>query len=207
MGDSELDPDVTRARAFAERVERETRRFVERLVVGLGLCPFARAPWEANRVAVVVSGARSEAALLGDLGREIDRLLVASLAASEAELETTLLVHPHVLRDFEAFNAFLDEVDALLAERALEGVLQVASFHPDYRFAGAPPDDPANATNRSPWPMLHLLREASVGAAVDAHPDIESVPERNVALLRDLGTERVRALLAALRDDESDDRG
>jgi len=201
MDDAEPDPDAPRARVLARRVELETRRFVERVVIGLGLCPFARAPWEADRVDVVVSGARSEAALLGDLGRAIDRLL----ATPAAELETTLLVHPHVLGDFETFNDFLDEVDALLAERDLEGVLQVASFHPDYRFAGAPPDDPADATNRSPWPMLHLLREASVGAAVEAHPDAASIPERNVAVLRELGAERVRALLASLREDEPAD--
>jgi len=201
MDDAEPDPDAHRARMLARRVERETRRFVERVVIGLGLCPFARAPWEAGRVGVVVSGARSEAALLGDLSGEIDRLL----AAPPDALETTLLVHPHVLGDFETFNDFLDEADALLAERGLEGVLQVASFHPDYRFAGAPPDDPAHATNRSPWPMLHLLREASVGAAVDAHPDAEAIPARNVALLRELGAERVRELLASLRDDGSDE--
>ena len=183
-------------RAFEQRVERETRRFVERIVIGLGLCPFARVPWEADRVAVVVSHATGEAALLEDLAREVDRLV----AMSPEALETTLLVHPCVLASFEAFNAFLDPVDALLAERGLKGVLQIASFHPDYRFAGAPEADPANATNRSPWPMLHLLREASITAAVEAHPGADAIPERNVELLRGLGRREVQALLDGLQD-------
>jgi hypothetical protein len=184
-----------------ERALRETRRFVERVVIELGLCPFARAPWEAGRVDVVVSDATSEQALLEDLGREIDRLGQTSVET----LETTLLVHPYVLARFEDFNAFLDAAEGLLVARGQEGVLQIASFHPDYRFAGAPEDDPANATNRAPWPMLHLLREASVTAAVDAHPDAEAIPERNVALLRELGAERVQALLGGLRDDDRPD--
>jgi hypothetical protein len=204
MDDSEIDPhmhDETARRArIEERASHETRRFVERVVIGLGLCPFARAPWEAGQVDVVVSRAQTESELLEDLAGELDRLQ----ATPTEVLETTLLVHPHVLARFDDFNAFLDPAEDLLAARELEGVLQIASFHPDYRFAGAPDDDPANATNRSPWPMLHLLREASVGAAVDAHPDAAAIPERNVSLLREMAPGRVRALLDALRDADLD---
>ncbi|MDH4016438.1 MAG: DUF1415 domain-containing protein [Actinomycetota bacterium] len=181
---------------FAERVECETRRFVEGFVIELGLCPFAKAPWSEGRVEVRVSGARDEAELLADLDAEMAHLR----GAPARELETSLLVHPHVLADFAAYNDFLDLADALLRERGHEGVLQIASFHPDYRFAGAPSDDPANATNRSPWPMLHLIREASITAAIAAHPDPGGIPARNVELLRQLGPERVRALLEGLRD-------
>jgi hypothetical protein len=165
-------------------------------VIGLGLCPFAKDPWQAGRVDVCVSKARDEAGLLADLDHEMTRLL----AARPDALETTLLVHPWVLEDFAAYNDFLDLAEGLLRQRGHEGVLQIASFHPDYLFAGAPEDDPANATNRSPWPMLHLLREASVEAAVAAHPDAEAIPTRNVELLREMGAERVRALLEGLRE-------
>ncbi len=180
------------------RAERETRRFVEQVVIALGLCPFAKEPWEAGRVDVRVSDARDEEALLVDLAIEAERLL----ASAPDELETTLLVHPHVLGDFAAYNDFLDLAEALLRERGHEGVLQIASFHPDYRFEGEPADDPAHATNRAPWPMLHLLREASITAAVAAHPDASAIPERNVALLREMGSVKVARLLAGLRDED-----
>lgn len=179
------------------RAERETRRFVERVVIGLGLCPFARVPWEAGRIDIVVSAALTEAELIDDLAAQVDRLVETPAEA----LETTLLVHPRVLETFDAYNAFLDVADSLLAARGLEGVLQIASFHPDYQFAGAPEDDPANATNRSPWPMLHLLREASITEAVDSHPDAAEIPDRNIETLRGLGAREVRALLDGLRDD------
>ena len=182
---------------FELRVERETRRFVERVVIELGLCPFAREPWQAGRVDVRVSTACDEAQLVRDLDTEMRRLV----ETPPAELETTLLVHPRALGDFEAYNDFLDVAEGLLRARGYEGALQIASFHPDYRFAGAPDDDPAHATNRSPWPMLHLLREASVSAAVDGHPDAESIPDRNVEQLRAMGRERVQALLDGLRDE------
>jgi hypothetical protein len=185
-----------RAEPTLDRAERESRRFVEQVVIGLGLCPFAKEPWQAGRVAVRVSEARDVEALLVDLAVEAERLV----ASDAADLETTLLVHPFVLTDFGAYNDFLDLAEGLLRDRGHAGVLQIASFHPDYRFAGEPPSDPAHATNRSPWPMLHLLREASVSAAVDAHPDAAAIPARNVALLRELGGDRVRALLGRLRD-------
>lgn len=173
----------------------ETRRFVERVVVGLGLCPFAAAPWAERRVAIRVSRARDPDALLDDLDAEMRRLV----ETPADELETTLVVLPFALAGFDAYNAFLDRAEGLLEDRGLEGVLQLASFHPGYRFAGDPPGDPAAATNRSPWPMLHLLRESSVTHAVDRHPDSASIPARNVALLREMGPRRVDALLAGLR--------
>ncbi len=178
------------------RVERETRRFIDRVVIALGLCPFAQEPFRSGRVDVCVTDARDEATLLADLDAEMTRLVATDVDA----LETTLLVHPRVLGDFDAYNAFLDLAEGLLVERGYEGVLQIASFHPHYRFAGVPADDPANATNRSPWPMLHLLREASVSAAVALHPDAEAIPARNVERLRSLGPAAVRTLLDGLHD-------
>lgn len=194
--DPAIEARATPDPAFEERVLTETRRFVEQVVIDLGLCPFAEQPWTQGRVDVRVSTAREPAALLIDLDTEMRRLIEAPLD----ELETTLLVHPHVLGEFAPYNDFLDLTEALLRERGHEGVLQLASFHPAYRFEGAPAGDPADATNRSPWPMLHLLREASVAAAVASHPDPGGIPDRNVARLREMGADTVNALLDSLRE-------
>lgn len=169
------------------------RAWLESFVIGLGLCPFAEPVHRAGRLRIAVSDARSTAELARDLAREL-ALLVES---PPERIESSLLVHPGVLRDFGDYNDFLDVVDALLEEQALVGVVQVASFHPDYRFADAPAGDPANDSNRSPDPMLHLLREESVSRAVARHPDVASVPRRNVALLRRLGREALDERRAA----------
>jgi len=175
----------------------ETRAWVERAVIGLRLCPYAGAPHRLGRVRYACSHARDPDALVTDLADEIRRLL----ATRPETIETTLLVHPWVLRDFEAYNAFLDVADALLLALGATGALQVASFHPDYRFAGTHADDIANATNRSPHPMLQLLREASVAAAVDAGADAEAIVGANVATLRRLGAAGWDRLLAECRAD------
>ena len=173
-----------------EAVVAATRRWLERAVIGLNLCPFARAPYLKNRVRIVVSPARDEEALLLDLCEELQRLAVTG----ENEVETTLLVHPHVLDDFLAFNDFLDVADAALQEMKLEGELQIASFHPDYEFADAPLGDVANFTNRSPFPTLHLLRESSIERAVEAVDDTDAIYERNIARLREMGVAGWNAL-------------
>lgn len=138
-----------------------TRRWVERVVIGLNLCPFARAPQAEGRVRYVLTDATTEIALVDVLRRE----LLTLAAVDPAQCETTLLIHPNVLGEFLAFNDFLDVADALLGELELEGVLQIASFHPDYQFADTAPDAIENCTNRSPYPTLHLLREASIERA------------------------------------------
>lgn len=173
-------------------VLQATRAWVERAVIGLNLCPFAKAVHSKGLVRYVCSRARDSAALRDALRDEL-----ALLAATPAEqIDTTLLVHPWVLADFGDYNDFLDVADALLRELGLDGVLQVASFHPDYRFAGAAPDDPTNATNRAPFPTLHLLREASIDRAVAAFPAPEAIFEANMDTLRRLGNTGWAALQA-----------
>jgi len=168
----------------------DTRRWMEKAVIGLNLCPFAKAVAARGQVRIVASGARDEAALLAQLGEEL-----LYLRDTPAEIvDTTLVVHPHVLQDFLDYNDFLDAADGLVEELGLEGVLQVASFHPQYRFAGSGADDIANFTHPSPWPTLHLLREDSVSRAVDAFPDPDAIVERNVATLEKLGREGWREL-------------
>ena len=169
----------------------DTRRWLERAVIGLNLCPFAKAVVNKGQVRMVLSEARDEEALLAELGEELVRLR----DTPAAEVDTTLIVHPQVLGDFLDYNDFLDTADALVEELGLEGVLQVASFHPRYQFADSGPDDIANFTNRSPWPTLHLLREDSVSRAVEAFPDPDAIVERNVETLQKLGHAGWRELL------------
>ncbi|NUZ04574.1 DUF1415 family protein [Piscinibacter koreensis] len=179
------------------RVEAETRAWVRRAVIGLGLCPFAGAADARGLVRYVVSDARDIDALLDDLVAEIHRIA----DADPSSLETTLLIHPHVLNDFDDYNDFLDIADAALDELDLTGELQVASFHPDYRFADTDEDDVTNASNRSPYPLLQLLREASIERAIDSGLDTDAVVEANLETLERLGHPGWDALKAAFRRD------
>lgn len=169
-------------------------KWLQRVVIGLNLCPFARAPYAQGRVRLRVSRARDTAALLIDLVEE----LLALQATDRAVVETTLLIHPDVLADFFAYNDFLGIADECLRRLDLEGELQIASFHPDYRFADATATAIENHTNRSPYPILHLLREASIERAVESIPDADDIYRRNIETLRRLGANG----LAALMDDK-----
>ena len=171
----------------------EVRRWVELMVIGEGLCPFARAVWHKTRVVVP----RQEG-LRGCLEALQDEL-TALLETDSAALPTTLLVVPELADDFEAYLDTLAIIEAGVADAGLEGVIQVASFHPDYRFADAEDDDVGNATNRAPWPVFHLLREDDVERAIETHPDTASIPARNIAHLEALGIERIEEILARCR--------
>ena len=160
-----------------------TRLWLERSVIGLNLCPFAESVYRADRVRFRVSEQRSASALLDDLRAELRELQ----AADPLRCETTLLIHPWVLTDFIEYNDFLDVCETTIVELDLEGELQVASFHPQYQFAGTQSEDIENYTNRSPHPMLHLLRETSIERAVAAVPDTGEIYRRNIRTLRDLG--------------------
>lgn len=159
-------------------------------MIGLDLCPFARAVHARGQIRWVVTPAATPEELLADLLDELRTLA----AADPAALDTTLLIHPAVLGDFLDYNDFLAVADAAVADLGLDGVVQIASFHPRYQFAGTVPDDVTNHTNRSPYPILHLLREASVERAVAAFPDAAAIYEKNVATLRRLGLEGWRRL-------------
>ncbi|WP_442683299.1 DUF1415 domain-containing protein [Stenotrophomonas sp. JC08] len=169
-----------------------TRRWVEKAVIGLNLCPFAKAVYVKEQVRFVLSDATTPEALLEELAEELLRLR----DTPAEQIDTTLIVHPDVLTDFLDYNDFLDNADAALEALDLQGILQVASFHPDYQFAGAAADDVSNYTNRSPYPTLHLLREDSVERAVAAFPDPDVIVERNIATLDGLGVDGWNRLLA-----------
>ena len=169
-----------------------TCHWLERIVIGLNLCPFAKAVFAKNQIRYVLSEARDTQELLTGLVAELTHLQ----ATPADEVDTTLLIHPHVLADFLDYNDFLDIAEAAITELSLDGEIQIASFHPDYRFADSYADAIENYTNRSPFPMLHLLREASVERAVDAFPDAVAIVDRNMATLRRLGVDGWRLLLA-----------
>jgi hypothetical protein len=166
------------------------------VVIGLNLCPFARRVFETERIRYAVSAARDEGALLEELGRELKYL--ASCRSSE--VETTLLIHPRVLANFLDYNDFLDAAERLVGELGLQGEVQIASFHPDYRFAGTDARAVENYSNRSPYPMLHLLREASISEVAMDVNELLDIPRRNIETLRALGIERMLDRLRALED-------
>lgn len=171
-----------------------TRRWVSDVVIGLNLCPFARRVFAADLIRYVVTPAATEADLLDALSAELTTLA----ATPRATIETTILIHPNALADFFDYNDFLDSADTLIRDLRLRGVIQIASFHPQYQFAGTKPDAVENYTNRSPYPMLHLLREESV-AEVNGDPDaLQDIPARNIETLNALGRERIVALLNAV---------
>jgi hypothetical protein len=169
--------------ATDEEVAAATRAWLERAVIGLNLCPFAKSVHVRNQIRYAVSAARTPEDLLADLIAELRFLH----AADPFAIDTTLLVHPHVLGDFLDYNDFLELVDAAVEDQGLEGELQVASLHPQYQFAGTLPEDIENCSNRSPYPTLHLLREASIERAVAAFPDAGRIFEKNIETLRRLG--------------------
>ncbi len=181
--------------ATADQVVDDTRRWLERAVIGLNLCPFAKSVHVKGQVHYVVSEATGWSALLEDLEREIDALLAADIA----QRETTLLMAPRMLQDFYEFNGFLDEADRLLQRRELEGTIQLANFHPDYQFAGTEPGDVTNLTNRAPYPTLHILREESIERAAQAIPEASDIYETNKETLRRLGREGFEAVLRGER--------
>ena len=179
-----LDP------AACQDVLAATQDWLDKAVIGLNLCPFAKAVRVKNQIRFAVSDAADSESLLRDLDSELQ--LLAETDA--AQIDTTVLIHPYALADFLDFNDFLSAADALIEERELDGELQIASFHPHYQFAGSGPDDIENYTNRSPYPILHLLREDSIERAVAAFPDAADIYERNMALLQNLGHAGWRAL-------------
>lgn len=173
-----------------EAVLAATRHWLEKAVIGLNLCPFAKAVYVRNQVRLVVSHARHADDLLEELDKELD-LLVATPAEQS---DTTLLIHPTLFDDFLDFNDFLEIAEGVVDEHGLEGVIQLASFHPKFQFEGTEPDDIGNYTNRAPFAMLHLLREDSVERAVEAFPEADAIFEQNIATLEKLGHAGWKAL-------------
>lgn len=166
-----------------DAAERDTQRWLERAVIGLNLCPFAKTVHVKGLVHYAVSGARNVRAVLDDLALELEALC----AIDPSMRETTLLIVPDCLHEFLEFNDVIGRAEALLRKKGLEGVIQLASFHPQYRFDGTEQDDVTNFTNRSPFPVIHLLREDSIAQAVEAFPEAKTIYEANIARMRCIG--------------------
>lgn len=165
----------------------QTRRWIANMVIGLNLCPFAQRVFQQDRIRYIVTDARNSRTLLNDLERELKALAATPIE----EVETTLLIHPDMLDDFLDFNDFLGDAENLIDALGFEGVIQLASFHPQYQFEGTEPDAVENYTNRSPYPMLHLLREESITNLNLDEDELLEIPERNIRTLQSLGREKI----------------
>ena len=173
-----------------EEILSKTRHWLEKAVIGLNLCPFAKAVYVKNQMRLVVSHARHADDLLEELDRELDLLV----ATPVEELETTLLIHASLFEEFLDFNDFLEIAEGVVDEHGLDGVIQLASFHPQFQFEGTEPDDMGNFTNRAPFAILHLLREESVGRAVETYPDVDTIYQNNIQTMQKLGHEGWKTL-------------
>jgi uncharacterized protein len=168
-----------------------TKLWVERFVIGLNLCPFARHPFRTDKIKYLVFDGDNQEKLTEKLVMEINHLL----ETTPSVLETTLIILPDMLADFDEYLDYLEISEFILSELELEGLVQVASFHPDYQFEGTEPDDVENYTNRSPFPILHLLREDSVERAIEAFPEVGDIPAQNIETMKDLGLDHVKKML------------
>ena len=171
-----------------------TKTWIETVVIGLNLCPFARRPFDGGTIRYAVSAATDTATLKIDFIRELQWLVETPIT----EVETTLLIHPHVLQDFADYNDFLGVADDAIEQLQLRGIVQVASFHPQYQFAGTAWNAMENYTNRSPYPMLHLLREESISRVANDREFLDSIPERNIATMRALDRKQFLKLWQSL---------
>jgi hypothetical protein len=177
-----------------DKIVGAVRRWVESVVVALNLCPFAGRVLLQDQIRFVVTEANTEEQLLADLQYEL------TLLVKDSTVETTLLILPGLLQEFSDYNQFLEYADDLLIQMDLEGVYQVASFHPQYQFDGTETDDVENFTNRSPYPMLHLIREQSLDRALANYPDADQIPLRNIERMKGLGKDRLIELMQACFD-------
>lgn len=169
----------------------KTKNWIRQFVIGRQLCPFAKAVWDKKQIRFVYFAGKTRAALAELLQRELEALTTTPAT----EIDTTVLVHPFLLNDFYDYLDFVARGEALLKELDLEGAIQLASFHPNYQFAGTQPAAAENYTNRSPYPMLHLLREESVSIALEHYPDPASIPEKNIACMNEIGAPQLKQML------------
>ncbi|MCG7495517.1 DUF1415 domain-containing protein [Vibrio sp. Of7-15] len=176
------------------QIEKDVQQWLEQVVIGLNLCPFAAKPNRNKQIKIAVSESSTEEALLQDILVELQLLD----QKTPEELETTLVVIPNMLEDFFDYNQFLDWVDALIKQQNWEGIYQIATFHPDYCFGGAHPDDDENLTNRSPYPVLHLIREESMERVLKHYPNPEAIPDTNIARVESLTDEEKHKLFPYL---------
>lgn len=174
----------------------QIKSWLEQVVIGLNLCPFAKRPYKQNQVNIAISTASDDNALLEDLLKQLNALAQTPITKTE----TTVLVVARHLHDFYDYNDFLNLADALIEQHNWQGVFQIASFHPHYQFAGTAPNDAENLTNKAPYPILHILRESSLDKAIESHPDVDGIPEQNIAKMNQLTKKQITELFNYLKD-------
>ena len=178
----------------SQEIIEKVKRWLEHIVIQYNFCPFAKKPFKQNKIRYFVSAARNEEALIDDLMAELMLLQQTDIK----KLETSIVIVPNVFHDFESYNQFGAILDHLITSLKLQGIIQIATFHPDYQFADLDAEDVRNYTNRSPYPLFHLIREDSVEQARKVFPDIENIPENNMKKLQDMGLEKIKDELAKL---------
>ncbi|MBY5944339.1 DUF1415 domain-containing protein [Photobacterium rosenbergii] len=178
-----------------ELVHQQVQQWLEDVVIGLNLCPFAAKPNRNKQIQIFISEANSEDVLLEEIYQQLQKLDSTPVD----ELETTLVVTPHLFEDFGDYNQYLDLIDALIFQMGYQGTYQIASFHPDYCFHGTQPEDAENLTNRSPYPIFHLIREESMEKVLKHYPDPEGIPERNIERVEGLSEEEVKKLFPFIK--------
>ena len=178
-----------------EHIHQKVQQWLENVVIGLNLCPFAAKPNRNKQIQIFISEANSEDALLEEIYQQLQKLDTTPVD----ELETTLVVTPHLFDDFGDYNQYLDLIDALVFQMGYQGTYQIASFHPDYCFHGTHPEDAENLTNRSPYPIFHLIREESMEKVLKHYPDPEGIPERNIERVESLSAEEVKKLFPFIK--------
>lgn len=178
------------------QVIQQVKIWLEQVVIGLNLCPFAKRPYQQKQVKIAVSTASDDGALLQDLRQQLKLLENTPIETTE----TSVLVVANHLQDFYDYNDFLNLADALIEQYNWQGVFQIASFHPHYQFAGTAPNDAENLTNKAPYPILHILRESSLDKAVKSHPDVDGIPEQNIAKMNQLTKQQITELFGYLTD-------
>ncbi|MCU4675853.1 DUF1415 domain-containing protein [Catenovulum sp. 2E275] len=174
----------------------QVKDWLENIVIGLNLCPFAKKPFKQKQIHYLVTDSTNDYDLLTEL---YDQLVLLDNAA-ESEIETSIIIMTEHLIDFDQYNDFLDLADQLIDNNDWRGVFQIASFHPDYQFAGTNPADAENLTNRSPFPLLHLLRENSLDKAVESHPNVDAIPQQNILKMNQLTKQQISELFHYLPD-------
>lgn len=170
-----------------KQVKKRIEKWLEDFIIDLNLCPFAKKPWQAGQVRIVAVASETE----DDLTQVLLKEILDLVEIDKKELETTLIVHPNLLNDFDEFLAYIEWTEELIQKGGVEGLIQIVGFHPDYYFEGSKKEDPANFTNRSPYPLLHLIRGESVEEAIEYYPNIKEIPKRNIELLRKMDVEEL----------------
>lgn len=183
-----------------EEIIKQTTDWLNSVVIGLNLCPFAAKPFKNKNIRLALSHATDDEGIIKDLEAEIERLNIYNTKNNSGYIETTVLIIPNSLSDFFDYNQFLDRAENLIKQQNLTGIYQIASFHPNYQFGGTLPEDAENLTNRSPYPILHIIREESIEMVLSKFPNADKIPTNNINTVENLTAQQRSALFPFLKE-------